>query len=188
MKLNKVVAIPALALAAGLGLAACGQAATPRAAPAPTHTVTAPPATPKPKASTAAPAPAPTHTTYVQASAAPAPAAPAAPAYQAGEFLNSQTLDNSLASEQKSELTAAPADDYYSPGTISVNVSCTPDGDGIAYVCTGSDQDGDTGYGDTVTVIDNGSAWTDTGMNWTGPDIYIDGGVTNYWTTPAYSS
>ena len=188
MKLNKVIAIPAIALAAGVSLAACGSVKAPAAAPAVTHTVTAPPATPKPKASTAAPAPAPTHTTYVQAPAAPAPAAPAAPAYQAGEFLNSQTLYNSLASEQQSALIAAPADDYYSPGTISVNVSCTPDGDGIAYICTGSDQDGDTGYGDTVTVIDNGNAWTDTGMNWTGPDIYIDGGVTNYWTTPAQTT
>jgi hypothetical protein len=26
---------------------------------------------------------------------------------------------------------------------------------------------------------------SDTGMNWEGPDVYIDGGVTNYWTTPA---
>ena len=188
MKLNKVVAIPALAIAAGIGLAACGSAKAPAAAPIVTHTVIASPAPTTPKPTTPAPAPAPTHTTYVQAPAAPAPATPAAPAYQAGEFLNSQTLYNSLASEQQSELTAAPADDYYSPGIISVNVSCTPDGDGIAYICTGSDQDGDTGYGDTVTVIDNGNAWTDTGMNWTGPDIYIDDGVTNYWTTPAYSS
>jgi hypothetical protein len=188
MKLNKGFAIPALVLTAGISLAACGSAKAPAAAPAVTHTVIASPAPTTPKPTTPAPAPAPTHTTYVQAPAAPAPAAPAAPAYQAGEFLNSQTLYNSLASEQQSELTAAPADDYYSPGTISVNVSCTPDGDGIAYICTGSDQDGDTGYGDTVTVIDNGNAWTDTGMNWTGPDIYIDGGVTNYWTTPAYSS
>ena len=69
-----------------------------------------------------------------------------------------------------------------------MTVSCTPDGDGITYICTGSDQDGDTGYGDTVTVFDNGNAWSDTGMNWTGPDIYIHGGATNYWTTPAYSS
>jgi hypothetical protein len=36
-----------------------------------------------------------------------------------------------------------------------------------------------------VTVIDGGNAWTDTGMNWEGPDIYVDGGVTNYWTTIA---
>ena len=188
MTTTKLVAIPAIALSAGISLAACGSAKAPAAAPAVTHTVPAPAAAPKPKASTAAPAPAPTHTTYVQAPAAPAPAAPAAPTNQAGEFLNSQTLYNSLASEQQSELTAAPADDYYSPGIISVNVSCTPDGDGIAYICTGSDQDGDTGYGDTVTVIDNGNAWTDTGMNWTGPDIYIDGGVTNYWTTPAQTT
>jgi hypothetical protein len=69
MKLSKVVAIPAIALAAGLGLAACGSAKAPAAAaPAATHAVTAPAATPKPSATTASP------------KAAPAPAAPAAPA------------------------------------------------------------------------------------------------------------
>jgi hypothetical protein len=24
-------------------------------------------------------------------------------------------------------------------------------------------------------------------MNWSGPDIYVDGGSTDYWTTPAVS-
>ena len=42
MKLNKVIAIPALALAAGLSLAACGSAKAPAAAPAVTHALTAP--------------------------------------------------------------------------------------------------------------------------------------------------
>ena len=53
----KFIAIPAIALAAGLGLAACGSA---KAAPAVTHTVTAPAAAPKPTTpapTTAAPAP-----------------------------------------------------------------------------------------------------------------------------------
>ena len=76
MKLNKVIAIPAVALAAGLSLAACGSTTT---LPVITHTVTASPAPTTPKPTTPAPAPAPTHTTYVQAPAAPAPAAPAAP-------------------------------------------------------------------------------------------------------------
>ena len=48
MKINKVVAIPALALAAGISLAACGSVKAPAAAQAVTHTVTAPAATPKP--------------------------------------------------------------------------------------------------------------------------------------------
>ena len=81
MKLNKVVAIPALALAAGLSLAACGSVKAAATAPAVTHTVTAAPAA-APKPTTPAPttpAPAPAKTVYVQAPAAPAPAAPAAP-------------------------------------------------------------------------------------------------------------
>jgi len=162
--MKKLIVIPALALAAGLGLAACGT------------TVVQPPAQSAP-------------TVNINNNAAPAPTTPApvvvVPA--AGEYSNSQTLYTALANEQQSELVAAPSYDYYSPGHISVSISCTPDGS-YTYSCTGSDQDGDTGYGDVVTVSDNGNAWSDTGMNWTGPDIYIDGGVTNYWTTPAYSS
>ena len=75
MKLNQVIAIPAIALAAGLGLAACGSAKAPAAAPAVTHTVTAPAAAAKP--TTPAPttaAPTPAKTVYVPAPAAPAPA------------------------------------------------------------------------------------------------------------------
>ena len=74
MKLSKVIAIPAIALTAGLSLAACGSAKAPAAAPAVTHTVTAPAAAPKPTMpapTTAAPAPA--KTVYVQTPAAPAP-------------------------------------------------------------------------------------------------------------------
>jgi hypothetical protein len=82
MKLNKATAIPAIALAAGISLTACGSQAASHASPAVTHTVTAPAAAPKP--STAAPttpapttpAPAPVKTVKVQAPAAPAPAAP----------------------------------------------------------------------------------------------------------------
>lgn len=86
MKFNKVIAIPAIVLAAGISLAACGttSAPVPNARPLPViiHTVTAPAAAPKPTTpapTTAAPvAPAPAKTVYV-APAAPAPAAPAAP-------------------------------------------------------------------------------------------------------------
>ena len=80
MKLNKVIAIPAIALTGGLGLAACGTTST--HAPAVTHTVIASPAPTTPKPTTPAastPAPAPAKTVYVQP-AAPAPAAaPAVP-------------------------------------------------------------------------------------------------------------
>lgn len=68
MNLNKVIAIPAVALAGGLSLAACGsQSAAPVTKPAAAHTVTAKPATANP---------APAKTT-------PAAAAPAAAAARA---------------------------------------------------------------------------------------------------------
>ena len=88
MKLNrKFIAIPAIAIAAGIGLAACGSQAAPSAAP--THTVTAAPAPTTPAPTTPAPttpAPAPAKTVYVQAPAARAPAAPVyvAPAQSSG--------------------------------------------------------------------------------------------------------
>jgi hypothetical protein len=83
MKLSKkLIAIPAIALTGGLGLAACGTTST--HAPAVTHTVTASPAPTTPKPTTPAPTtpapkvvvvtPAPAQTVYVPA---PAPAAPA---------------------------------------------------------------------------------------------------------------
>ena len=92
MKLDKVVAIPAIALAAGLSLTACGSVKAPVAAV--THTVTAPaarvanqPPTPAPTTPAATtPAPQPAKTVYVQAPAAPA--APAEPAY----FTNSTAV------------------------------------------------------------------------------------------------
>ena len=104
MKLNKVVAIPAIGLIGGLGLAACGT------------TVVQPPAQSAPKVN-------------INNNAAPAPTTPApvvvVPA--AGEYSNSQTLYTALANEQQSELVAAPSYDYYSPGHISVSIACTPD-------------------------------------------------------------
>ena len=70
----KFIAIPAIALAAGISLAACGSA---KAAPAVTHTVTAPAAAPKPTTpAPTTPAPttaAPAKTVYV---APPAPVGP----------------------------------------------------------------------------------------------------------------
>ena len=82
MKLSKkLIAIPAIALAAGLGLAACGTTHTViiKTAPAVTHTVTAPAPKPTPVKTTPAPVktvvvqPAPAKTIYVQAPATTAP-------------------------------------------------------------------------------------------------------------------
>ena len=75
MKLSKkLIAVPALAVTAGLSLAACGTTTVVAPKPAVTHTVTA---TPKPTtpAQTHTAAPAPAKTVYV--TPAPAPAAPA---------------------------------------------------------------------------------------------------------------
>ena len=69
MKLNKVIAIPALALATGL--TACGPTAVKGAAPAATQTTAPATAVPSPSATTAPP----------EATAAPTTAAPAEPAY-----------------------------------------------------------------------------------------------------------
>ena len=91
------------------------------------------------------------------------------------------TLSESIANEQVAALEAAPADDYYSADTISVNVSLTPLGDNT-YAATATDADGDTGSGDTITVSPDGSSWSDTGMSWSGPDVSAD-----YWATPAVS-
>jgi hypothetical protein len=92
-----------------------------------------------------------------------------------------RTLSESVANEQVAALEAAPADDYYSAGAISVNVSLTPLGDNT-YAATATDADGDTGSGDTITVSPDGSSWSDTGMSWSGPDVSAD-----YWATPAVS-
>ncbi len=96
------------------------------------------------------------------------------------------TLTQSIASEEQAALEAAPSYDYDSPDNASVNVALTPLGDNT-YSATATDSDGDAGSGDTITVSPDGNSWSDTGMNWSGPDIYVDGGSTVYWTTPAVS-
>jgi len=80
MKLNKLAAIPVIAIAAGIGLAACGSVKAPVAKPAVTvtHTVAAKPVPAKIVYVTAKPAPA--KTVYVQAPAPTPTEAPAAPA------------------------------------------------------------------------------------------------------------
>jgi hypothetical protein len=98
---RKLIAIPAIALAAGISLSACG-----------TTVVQPPPKVNINNNNNAAPAP---------TTPAPVVVVPAA-----GVYSNSQTLNAALANEQQSELTAAPSYDYYSPGDISVNIYCGP--------------------------------------------------------------
>ncbi len=132
MKFNKVIAIPAIALAAGISLAACGSAKAPVAAPTVTHTVTAPapkPTTPAP--TTAAPvAPAPAKTVYV-APAARAPAAPAAPAVSGGNCGGGVTAGANTSCGFAQNVAAAwpNTDNVYSPVTgQSYNMFCTGPG------------------------------------------------------------
>jgi hypothetical protein len=121
----------------------------------------------------------------------PVTAAPA-PAPASGQFDDPctqcavSTLSESVANEQRAALDAAPSYDYNTTDNASVNVALIPLG-GNTYSATATDSDGDTGSGDTITVSPDGSSWSDTGMNWSGPDVYIDGGATSYWTTPAVS-
>jgi len=109
MKRNKVIAIPAIGLIAGLGLTACGSTApAPNAKPMPfiTHTVTAPAPAPKPSATTATPAPttaapAPAKTVYVPVTPttqAPAPveSKPAASAHAGEVYCTYERMDTDV--------------------------------------------------------------------------------------------
>ena len=96
------------------------------------------------------------------------------------------TLSESVANEQQAALEGAPSYDYDSSDNASVNVALTPLGDNT-FSATATDSDGDTGSGDTITVSPDGDSWSDTGMNWSGPDVYVNGGAAGYWTTPAVS-
>ena len=194
MRKQAVFALVAVAAAVVLVVVALGYALggnkparVVRAAPRPAVTVTAPAprAHPRPRVTV----------TRTAAPAAPAqPAAPAAPAPQAAPadvgYLNAYTLEVSLATENANVLDAAPSYDY-SGGNAQVTAYCTPEGS-YTFSCSATDSDGDSSaWNDTVTVSSDGSAWSDTGMNWSGPDIYVDGGATDYWTVPAvydYSS
>ena len=109
-----------------------------------------------------------------------------APVSSSGQFDDVSTLSESVANEQQAALGAAPSYDYDSPDNASVNVTLTPLG-GNTYSATATDSDGDAGSGDTITVSPDGSSWSDTGMSWSGPDIYVDGGSTDFWTSPAVS-
>jgi hypothetical protein len=129
---------------------------------------------------------------YLEFPVTSAAAPGAGPGAGSGQFGNLcpqcavSTLSQSVANEQQAALQAAPSDDYDSADNASVNVTLTPLGDNT-YSATATDSDGDTGSGDTITVSPDGNSWSDTGMNWSGPDVYVDGGSADYWTTPAVS-
>jgi hypothetical protein len=147
VKFNKVIAIPAIVLAAGISLAACGttSAPVPNARPLPviTHTVTAPAAAPKPTTpapTTAAPvAPAPAKTVYV----APAARAPAAPAVSGGNCGNGVTAGAntscSFALNVAADYTGGDPFNVYSPVTgQSYTMTCTGPGTyQYTVTCTG---------------------------------------------------
>jgi hypothetical protein len=145
MKLNKkLIAVPAIALTAGLSLAACGSVKAAAAAPAVTHTVTAPAAAPKPTTpALTALAPAPAKTVYLQAPAAPAPVAPAAPALIncGGDLYAGADTSCPFALNVAADYTGLGADYAYSPVTgLDHTMSC--DGGSGArdlVTCTGGD-------------------------------------------------
>ena len=150
-----LVAVPALALAAGLSLTACGSTKAPAAAPAVTHTVTAPAAAPKPTTpaptSPASTTPAPAKTVIVQPAPAKtvyvAPAAqPAAPALtDCGGYLyvNADT-SCSFAQNVEANYTGLGPDYAYSPVTgENYTMNCVAGygnlNGGDSVVCTGGD-------------------------------------------------
>ena len=139
MKLIKLAAVPAIALAAGLGLAACGSL---KSAPAVTHTVTAAPAaaltpTATPAPTTPAPTtPAPARTVYVPVQA-PAPAAPTLTNCGMDLYAGPNT-SCAFAQNVAGDYTGPGADYAYSPVTgLSYTMNCTQGPSTV--VCTGGD-------------------------------------------------
>jgi hypothetical protein len=103
------------------------------------------------------------------------------PQQASGQFVNVNTLTDSVANEQQAALAAAPSSDYDSSDNATVAVTLTSLGDNT-YSATATDSDGDIGGGDTITVSPDGTSWSDNGMGWTGPDI-----GSGDWITPAVS-
>ena len=103
------------------------------------------------------------------------------PQQASGQFVNVNTLTDSVADEQQAALAAAPSSDYDSSDNATVTVALTSLGDGT-YSAIATDSDGDVGGGDTITVSPDGTSWSDNGMGWSGPDTGGD-----YWSTPTVS-
>ena len=144
MKLIKLAAVPAIALAAGLGLTACGSL---KSSPAVTHTVSGAPAaaltpTATPAPTTRAPttpAPAPAKTVYVPVQA-PAPAAPALTDCGGDVYAGADT-SCPFALNVEADYTGAGADYAYSPVTgLSYTMNCDGGAGALDTVtCTGGD-------------------------------------------------
>jgi hypothetical protein len=142
MKLIKFAAVPAIVLAAGLGLTACGSLTS---APAVTHTAPAasaaagtPTATPAPTTpAPTTPAPAPATTVYVPAPA-PAPAEPTLTDCGGDVYAGADT-SCPFALNVEADYTGAGADYAYSPVTgQSYTMNCDGGAGALDTVtCTG---------------------------------------------------
>jgi hypothetical protein len=106
----------------------------------------------------------------------------APPSAAVGPYANVSTLEQSVGTDQTQALADAPASefDYTGAGVATASVSCVPEGSDT-FSCSASDDVGDSGSGDVVTVSGNGSSWSDSGMTWTGP--YVTAGS---FTTPPH--
>lgn len=150
MKFIKLAAVPAIALAAGLGLTACGSL---KSAPAVTHTVTAVPTAVTPTATPAPTTPAPTTpapTTPAPTMPVPAPATtvyvpeqPPAPTLTdcGGDVYAGADTSCPFALNVEANYTGAGADYAYSPVTgQSYTMNCDGGAGALDTVtCTGGD-------------------------------------------------
>jgi hypothetical protein len=123
MKLNKVVAIPALALTAGISLAACSSVKAPAAAPAVTHSVAGAPTKPAPAKTTPAAVPAPTQVAALPTVATNNAITPGTQAVEPSAIYFSADGNGDLTGITWSSWTAHSAE---GSGSINVN-NCQPD-------------------------------------------------------------
>jgi hypothetical protein len=107
------------------------------------------------------------------------------PSAAVGPYANVSTLERSVGADQTQALADAPASefDYTGSGIATASVSCVPEGS-ATFSCSASDDVGDSGSGDVVTVSGNGSSWSDSGMTWTGP--YVTAG--SFTAPPQHSA
>jgi hypothetical protein len=120
---KKFIAVPAIALAAGLSLAGCGSVKAPAAAPAATHTVAGALTKPAPAKTAPAAAPAPTHVAALPTVATNNAITPAAQAVEPSAIYFSADGNGDLTGITWSSWTAHSAE---GSGSINVN-NCQPD-------------------------------------------------------------
>jgi hypothetical protein len=194
MKLQKVVAIPAIALAAGLSLAACGSVKAPAAAPPVTHTVTAKPAPTTAKPTTAAPRPGPAPVAQV-----PAPSFTNAVAvldqyyqditnqdYSAAWAMggsniaaeNGQTYDSWVAGYANTASITLDSGGTWNNGTVSVDLTATEtDGTVQTYAGQYYVNSGGIIQSGTMTLTSGGDAAAPaapSGLTSCGDDLYVN--------------